>query len=226
MTKTVLVTGGNRGIGLEIVQELAKLNFKVLLGCRDVVAGIEIVKNLAGNIHVVKIDLSNSAVLRKQAQDILNAFGTIDVLVNNGAILKDGTTLSIEPNDFYQSMQVNLNAPFDLIQMLLPPMIKQNYGRIVNVTSDWGSFADGLMGPAAYSVSKAALNALTMNTAQDLPSGVKINAVHPGWVKTDMGGPSATLSTAEGAETIIWLATLDGNGPSGGFFHNKQSKEW
>jgi NAD(P)-dependent dehydrogenase (short-subunit alcohol dehydrogenase family) len=226
MTKTALVTGGNRGIGLEIVKELSGLDYKVLLGCRDVASGVEIAKGLTGDIHVVKIDLSQSVALRKQAQDILNVHGTIDVLINNGAILKDGTAFSVEPDDFYQSMQVNLNAPFDLIQMLAPHMISQSYGRIVNVTSDWGSFADGLDGPAAYSVSKAALNALTMNTAQGLPHDVKINSVHPGWIKTDMGGPSATSSTAEGAETIIWLATLSEDGPSGGFFHKKQPKEW
>lgn len=226
MTKTALVSGGNRGIGLEIVKELAELGYKVLLGCRDTVTGEIIAEGLEGDIHVVKIDLSESGVLREQAEDILDIHGAIDVLINNGAVLKDGTMLSVSPDDFYQSIQVNLNAPFDLIQMIVPQMISRNYGRIVNVSSGWGAFADGLDGPAAYSVSKAALNALTLNMAQDLPNNVKVNSADPGWVKTEMGGPSAPSSTVDAAKTIIWLATLPDDGPSGGFFHEKRVKDW
>lgn len=225
MKRTALVTGGNRGIGLEIVTELATLGFKVLMGCRNMTKGRDIAKTLSGDIEVVEIDLSNSDTLRNQAASIINKH-TIDILINNGAILKDGSTLSVPKQDFYDSIQINLISCFDLIQIITPGMIERKYGRIVNVTSDWGSFEDGLEGPAAYSVSKAALNALTMNMSHSLPNTVKVNAVHPGWIKTDMGGTSAPLSPAEGAETIIWLATLPNDGPSGGFFNQKKHKKW
>jgi len=225
MTKTALITGGNRGIGLEVVAELAALGHRVLLGCRNVAAGEKAASNLTGDITVVIVDLSNSDTLRERVGVIMAEYD-IDILVNNGAILEDGTTLSVDKQDFYNSIQVNLTAPFDLIQEITPGMVERGYGRIVNVTSDWGSFADGLDGPAAYSVTKAALNALTMNMAHDIPSYIKVNSVHPGWVRTDMGGSSAPLSTQEGAKTIVWLATLPDDGPSGGFFNQKQPKAW
>lgn len=225
MTKTALVTGGNRGLGLEVVKELADAGYKVLLGCRDVSSGQEAAANLSGDIDVVHVDLSKSDALRAQVRHLMERYD-IDILINNGAILKDGTALTVNKNDFYDSIQVNLVAAFDIIQMITPHMIERGYGRIVNVTSDWGSFADGLTGPAAYSVSKAALNALTMNMAQNLPQHVKVNSVHPGWLKTDMGGPSAPISANDGAQTIIWLATLPKDGPSGEFFHKKRAKQW
>ncbi|MCC3859618.1 SDR family NAD(P)-dependent oxidoreductase [Pseudemcibacter aquimaris] len=226
MTKTVLITGGNRGLGLETVKAMAKDGYKVLLGCRDLETGKEIASQQQGDIFAVKIDLSDSGELRKQAQDILTVHGGIDVLINNGAILTNGTISTASPEDFYQSMQVNLLAPFDLIQVILPHMIKRGYGRIVNVTSDWGSFADGLDGPLSYSVSKAALNALTLNMSSDLPNNVKVNSVNPGWLRTDMGGPSAPLAVEEGVETIKWLATLPDDGPNGGFFNQLKPIAW
>lgn len=225
MTKTALVTGGNRGLGLEVVKDLSALGFKVLLGCRNVDDGKKIAASLHGNIKVVQVDLSDSDILRDQISDILED-DTVDILINNGAVLKDGSALSVGKEDFYQSMQVNLTAPFDIIQMAVPSMIRNGYGRIVNVTSDWGSFADGLTGPVGYSVSKAALNALTMNMAHSLPHNVKVNSVHPGWLKTDMGGSNAPQPISDGSETVVWLATLPADGPTGGFFHDKEPKDW
>ncbi|MEM8681130.1 MAG: SDR family NAD(P)-dependent oxidoreductase, partial [Planctomycetota bacterium] len=96
----------------------------------------------------------------------------------------------------------------------------------VNISSGWGSFAEGLAGPAAYSVSKAALNALTLTLSQSVPAEVKVNAVCPGWVRTDMGGPSASRSPKEGAETAVWLATLPADGPTGGFFRDRRRIAW
>lgn len=225
MAKTALVTGGNRGLGLEVVKDLSALGFKVLLGCRNVDDGEKAAGTLPGDIEVVKVDLSNSDILRGQISTIL-AKHTIDILINNGGILKDGSALNVEREDFYQSMQVNLTAPFDIIQLVVPSMVRNGYGRVVNVTSDWGSFADGMFGPMSYAVSKAALNALTMNMAHDLPRNVKVNSVHPGWLKTEMGGPSAPQPISDGSVTIVWLATLPGDGPSGGFFHDKEPKDW
>jgi NAD(P)-dependent dehydrogenase (short-subunit alcohol dehydrogenase family) len=105
-------------------------------------------------------------------------------------------------------------------------MLERGYGRIVNVSSGWGSFAEGLEGPASYSVTKAALNALTVSLARTLRGDVKVNSCCPGWVRTRMGGREADLSPAEGADTIVWLATLPPEGPSGGFFRARQRIAW
>ncbi|MBT5187123.1 MAG: SDR family NAD(P)-dependent oxidoreductase [Kordiimonadaceae bacterium] len=226
MTRLALVTGGNRGLGLEIAKGLAAQEYKVLLGCRNLEQGNQAASNIAGDVEAVHLDLSNSNILRNQIKEILSTYPKIDVLINNAAILIRDEIFDIDEEDFYATMQINLNAAFDLIQLITPTMIKQNYGRIVNITSDFGSFKDGLLGPVSYSVSKAALNALTMNVARTLPDTVKINSVHPGWLKTDMGGLDAPLSIIEGAETPIWLATLEDDGPTGLFFHQKELKQW
>lgn len=132
MSKTALVTGGNRGLGLEIVKELAARGYTTLLGCRDVDQGSEAAVDLHGDIKVVHVDLSDSATLRKQVKDILERHD-IDILINNGAILKDGSVLDAEPQDFYDSVQVNLVSCFDLIQEILPCMTRRGYGRIVKI---------------------------------------------------------------------------------------------
>ncbi|MCP5380831.1 MAG: SDR family NAD(P)-dependent oxidoreductase [Kordiimonadaceae bacterium] len=226
MTKQALITGGNRGLGLEVCKALAGQGVKILMGCRDIMKGREIAASIPGDVEAVYINLSNSSKLRAQAKAVLRDYGPIDILVNNGAILKNGAILDAKRKDFYDSVQVNLVAAFDLIQIIVPGMVERGYGRIVNVTSDWGSFADGLTGPVSYSVTKAALNALTMNMAHSMPDNVKVNSVHPGWLKTEMGGAAAPLTAADGAETVVWLATLPDAGPNGGFYHLKTKKAW
>ncbi len=226
MPRTVLITGGNRGLGLEVVKKMALLGHNVLLGCRDLKRGQDLATRTYGKIKAVEMDLSNSKILRAKTAAILDAHGPIDILINNAAILKDGDVLGTKSTDFYESVQVNLIACFDLIQMVLPKMIERDYGRIVNVTSDWGSFADGLNGPVSYSVTKAALNAMTLNMSHTLPKNIKINSVHPGWLRTDMGGEAAPLSAEEGAETVVWLANAPAIASSGGFYHRKMIKEW
>lgn len=226
MTRTVLVTGGNRGLGLEVVKKMALMGHNVLLGCRDLKQGQDLATRTYGKIKAVEMDLSNSKILRAKTAAIIDDYGPIDVLINNAAILKEGNALSTRSRDFYESVQVNLIACFDLIQLVLPKMIERDYGRIVNVTSDWGSFADGLNGPVSYSVTKAALNAMTLNISHTLPKNVKINAVHPGWLRTDMGGDAAPLSAEEGAKTVVWLANAPAIASSGGFYHRKMIKAW
>ena len=157
---------------------------------------------------------------------ILTSFPQIDVLVNNAGILENGSMMDVNMDDFYHSMCVNFEAPYELIRALVPQMSNRSYGRIVNISSGWGSFSDGLNGPAAYSVSKAALNALTLSFSQAVSNNIKINAMCPGWVRTRMGGATATRSPEEGAETAIWLATLSENGPNGGFFRDKKPIAW
>ena len=224
MKRTALVTGANRGIGLAIAKGLAAQEHNILMGCRNVDAVK--VDEIEINAIPVQLNLSNRETTAKDLDTILSNYPQIDVLVNNAGILEYGSMLEVSLDDFYHSIRVNFEAPYELIHTLTPQMIKRGYGRIVNITSGWGAFSDGLNGPAAYSVSKAALNALTLSTSQALPKNVKINAMCPGWVRTQMGGASATRSPEEGAETAIWLATLDDNGPNGGFFRDKQPIAW
>jgi NAD(P)-dependent dehydrogenase (short-subunit alcohol dehydrogenase family) len=123
-------------------------------------------------------------------------------------------------------MEVMVAAPLDLIRMNLPHWRAQGWGRIVNLSSGWGAHAEGLEGPGAYGVAKAALNALTRVLPRDLPTGVKVNACCPGWVATRMGGPNAPLTPEQGADTPIWLALLPEDGPTGGFFRRRQPVAW
>ena len=224
MKRTALVTGANRGIGLAIAQGLAAQEFNVLMGSRNVDA----VKVDATKINAsaVQLNLSDRETLADNLNSILTSFPQIDVLVNNAGILENGSMMDVSMDDFYHSMRVNFEAPYELIRALVPQMSNRSYGRIVNISSGWGSFSDGLNGPGAYSVSKAALNALTLSFSQAVPNNVKINAMCPGWVRTRMGGATATRSPEEGAETAIWLATLSENGPNGGFFRDKKPIAW
>lgn len=216
---SALVTGANRGIGLAIAEGLVALGHDVTIGARNPEAGRKAADDLG--CRAAHIDLSDpetyfSAVTKA---------GGFDVLVNNAGILKDVSLLSPE-SDFAEAMEVMVSAPLDLIRLCVPHWQSTGWGRIVNLSSEWGSFAEGLEGPGAYGVAKAALNALTKALPRDLPPGVKINALCPGWVATRMGGSEAPKSTAEGAQTALWLATLPDDGPTGGFFRDGKPMAW
>ncbi|HSH09895.1 MAG TPA: SDR family NAD(P)-dependent oxidoreductase, partial [Oceanipulchritudo sp.] len=216
--KRALVTGANRGIGKAIAAGLAEIDdMEVLLGSRILSHGQAVAAGMGSNVTAVELDLENRETMGSQVQAILAAHGPIDILVNNAGILEDGSLLEVPDTDFDASLRVNLVAPFDLIRLLAPGMVARGYGRIVNLSSGWGSFSEGLGGPVSYAVSKAALNALTVKAAKDLSGNVKVNSMCPGWVKTDMGGPNAERSPEQGADTAIWLATLPDDGPTGKF---------
>jgi NAD(P)-dependent dehydrogenase (short-subunit alcohol dehydrogenase family) len=170
--------------------------------------------------------LSDADNLVARARSIEAEYGAIDILVNNAAVMQEGSGLEIGPGEFRHSIEVNAISPFALIHVLGAGMRDRGWGRVVNVSSDWGSFAEGLAGPIAYSVSKATLDALTVSFARTLGSTVKVNACCPGWVRTRMGGEAATRSPEEGADTPIWLATLPDDGPTGGFFRDRKPMEW
>ncbi len=217
--KKVLVTGGNRGIGLAIAEGLITSGHDVLVGSRDIAAGNKVAEKIGAT--AVEIDVSNPDSISRAVAET----GPVDVLINNAGILGSGGVLD-DPNDFSESMAVMLHGPFLLMHHLVPTMISNGYGRVVNVSSGWGAFSDGVEGPGAYGVAKAALNALTVSAARGLPKSVKINAMCPGWVRTRMGGMAATRSPKQGADTAIWLATLDDDGPNGGFFRDRQPIDW
>lgn len=217
--RRALVTGGNRGIGFAIARGLKATGLTVVIGARDAGAGRTAAAELG--VESVHLDLMAPETFRTA----LDAAGPIDVLVNNAGVLHDVSLIG-EDSDFDEAMQIMVRAPYALIRALVPGMAARGYGRIVNLSSGWGSFAEGLGGPGAYGVAKASLNALTKSMARDLPASVKINAMCPGWVRTRMGGPSASLSPDEGADTAIWLATLPDDGPTGGFFRRRKAIAW
>jgi NAD(P)-dependent dehydrogenase (short-subunit alcohol dehydrogenase family) len=216
---SVLVTGGNRGIGLAIARALHALGHRVTIGARDAAAGEAAAREIGCGWLAMDLAAPESyfAAMTKA--------GGFDALVNNAGVLHDVSLLDAE-SDFDEAMQVMVAAPLDLIRLNLPHWRTTGWGRIVNLSSGWGSFAEGLGGPGAYGVAKAALNALTRALPRDLPRGVKVNAMCPGWVATRMGGAGAPLSPAAGADTAVWLATLPEDGPTGGFFRRRKPIPW
>ena len=217
--KTALVTGGNRGIGRAIAEGLKELGLDVIICARDPAAGQATAAALQA--RSVALDVADPASIDAAVAEI----GPVDVLVNNAGVLGTGGVLE-DVGEFATAMAVMVSGPHRLMHHLAPAMAAQNYGRIVNLSSGWGSFAEGLGGPASYGVAKAALNALTLAAARTLPSTVKVNALCPGWVRTDMGGPGATRSPEQGADTALWLATLEEAGPTGGFFRDRRRIDW
>ncbi len=216
---SALITGGNRGIGRAIAVGLKDKGCAVTIGARSEEEGRRAAFELG--VSFVRIDLTEADT----SFDAITQAGGFDILVNNAGVLTDVSLLSAK-SDFDQAMEVMVSAPLDLIRMHLPHWRQTGWGRVVNISSGWGSHAEGLGGPGAYGVAKASLNALTRALVRDLPAGVKINACDPGWVNTRMGGPSAPLSPAQGADTPIWLALLPDDGPTGGFFRARQPVGW
>jgi NAD(P)-dependent dehydrogenase (short-subunit alcohol dehydrogenase family) len=229
MTRTAIVTGANRGIGLAIARKLAELGHQVLLGSRDLKVGEDAVQSLRRpglNLEPVQIDLTSAATVDAAIRAIQKSGRQVDTLVNNAGVLHEKPLLELTDEEIADSIAVHLAGPLRLIRALAPSMIACGYGRIVNLSSGWGSFAEGMEGPGMYGVTKAALNALTVRLAKELPSTVKVNALCPGWVRTRMGGQGATRSPDEGADTAVWLATLPEDGPTGGFFRDRKPIEW
>jgi NAD(P)-dependent dehydrogenase (short-subunit alcohol dehydrogenase family) len=220
--RTALVTGANRGIGLAIAQGLAaRGDVHVLAAARNMSAIAP-----TSNVTPVALDLSSAESRAAGIAAILKAHPAIDILVNNAGVLHNGALLTLDESLLTNTVEVNYRAPIDLIRALAPGMVSRGYGRIVNLSSGWGAFDDGLTGPPSYSMTKAALNGLTLSLSHELPPNVKVNSCCPGWVRTDMGGPNATRAPEHGAETPIWLATLPDNGPSGKFFRDKREIAW
>ena len=216
--RTALVTGGNRGIGLAIAEGLRQ-DHRVVLGVRDRAAGRQAAARMG--CDWVHLDLEDPASLGPAVTRI----GGIDVLINNAGVLSHRSMME-DPAGFETAMQVMVHAPYHLIGACRPHMAEAGWGRIVNVSSGWGAFGEGLQGPGPYGVAKAALNALTHALPRDLPKTIKINAMCPGWVHTRMGGPDAPRTPEQWADTALWLARLPDDGPTGGFFRDRKPIAW
>lgn len=231
--KIAVVTGGNRGIGFETCRQLAKLGLQVVLTSRDAEKGDRAAQTLSQEgltviPHPLIVTEPESVT---QLVDFVQAkFGRVDVLVNNAGIYLDRDESSVfeaEIDTIRETLETNTYAPLRLAQAIVPLMQSQNYGRIVNVSSGMGQLTDMGGGSVGYRLSKTALNAVTRILAAELQgTNILVNSVCPGWVQTDMGGVGATRSPAQGAETIVWLATLSDNGATGGFFRDRQPIAW
>lgn len=267
--KIVLVTGGNRGIGLEICRQLDALGCTVILCSRDIDKGRHAAMALSRNVFVLQLDVTDEASISALFETVSARFGRLDVLINNA-----GTGAQNEPAKpsaaekvkkiletrlkgvFHMAqrfspglrkagigiriagasdtsllrvkaiMDTNFYGPWRMIQSFLPLLLKSDDGRIINISSGMGQLHSLTGIYPGYSLSKASLNALTIMFSNELKShGVKVNALCPGWVKTDMGGPNAPLAVSEGADTAVWLAT-EAEIPNGKFFRKRMEIPW
>ena len=231
--RIAVVTGGNKGLGFEICRQLAVQGIHVVLTERDETRGLRAVKTLQEhNLNVIfhPVDVTNDRSVRTLGTYMARTHGGCDILVNNAGISLRGSgrsVLTTPLEDFEVTLDTNFYGALRMCQSLVPLMQKRRYGRVVNLSSGMGQLDDMEDGWAAYRVSKTALNALTrMVAAATADDGVLVNSVCPGWVRTDMGGPSASRGVRKGAETAVWLATLPNNGPSGGFFRDREAIPW
>lgn len=224
--RSALVTGANRGIGLATCRALAERGLRVVASARRGADAAAAAHEIGSGALAEELDLSREESVRSSAERLRRAGVEIDVLVNNGGVLFEGDALSTPPAEFRAAVEVNLLGALACCRAFVPGMLERGYGRVVNVSSGWGSFAEGLEGPASYSITKAALNALTVSLARALRGDVKVNSCCPGWVRTRMGGRGADLSPEEGADTVVWLATLPPEGPSGGFYRARERIAW
>jgi NAD(P)-dependent dehydrogenase (short-subunit alcohol dehydrogenase family) len=215
-----VVTGGNRGIGYEVCRQLATLGYDVVLGARDPGKGARAAADLG--VRACEIDVADEASVEAAAAWVAGELGRCDVVVNNAAILYDtwARASSADLGEVHAAMETNLFGAWRTTLAFLPLLRQSAHGRVVNVSSEGGSLSGMSAGTPAYSVSKAALNALTRVLAAELRSeGILVNAVCPGWTATDMGGHGGR-PVAEGAASVVWAVTLPDDGPTGGFFRD------
>jgi NAD(P)-dependent dehydrogenase (short-subunit alcohol dehydrogenase family) len=267
--KTIIVSGGNRGIGLEICRQLDELGHLVILGSRDFIKGQEAARSFSKNLIVKQLDVTNEESIQHLFEFVKSTFGKLDILINNAGIgatrnnqgesglrkvknfmeknsgiarkliqktipimkkagidvqkkeAKDISLLLVK-----QFMETNFYGPWRMIQVFIPLLKESENGRIINMSSGMGELQNLSGVSPGYSLSKTSLNALTIMFSNELKKeGIKVNAMCPGWVKTDMGGPNATREVNEGADTAVWLAT-EKNIPTGKFFRDRNEIGW
>jgi NAD(P)-dependent dehydrogenase (short-subunit alcohol dehydrogenase family) len=230
-----VVTGASRGLGLETCRQLAGKGYRVVLTARRDDAGRAAAASLrdAGlDVRFQPLDVTDEAAVERLVEFVRLELERLDVLVNNAGIFPDPWPGAGGEGVFEASLETvrrafetNALGPLRLCQALIPLMYGR--GRVVNVSSGMGQLSDMNGGCPGYRLSKTALNAVTRIFADELQgTAVKVNSVCPGWVRTDMGGPEATLSVEEGARGIVWAATLPDDGPSGGFFRHGEAIPW
>lgn len=231
--RVALVTGANRGLGFETARQLLGKGLSVILAGRDASA----LERARGSLPeqdqrraiTVQLDVTSVESITSAQRALSETVGAVDVLVNNAAVLlaENDDVLSIPADDYRRTFETNLFGVIEVSRAFVPAMARTRYGRVVNVSSGAAQLATMSAYAPAYSISKTSVNAFTRILADTYRSdGVLVNAVDPGWVRTDMGGSSAPRSPQEGADTIVWLATLPDDGPTGGFFRDRRAIAW
>jgi len=239
--KIALITGANKGIGFETARQLGAKNITVIIGTRDAKKGeaaAEQLRNQGIDANPIVIDVADQKSIKSAAARIKKDFGRLDILVNNAGIMLDdpenkNSASGVEV--FRQTFETNVFGLIATTEAFLPLIRKSPAGRIVNLSSILGSIAYqatpgsptyGFSRPS-YNVSKAAVNAYTVQLAYQLKdTNIKVNAAHPGWVKTDMGGEGANMEIEDGAKTSVALATIDKDGPNGSYLHMGEPIPW
>lgn len=230
--KVALITGANRGIGFETALGLAERGFLALVGARrqeDAEQAAERIREQGHEAMAVQVDVTDISSIIALERMLNNDPGRLDVLINNAGVYLDPHegVFEIPESLMRETMEVNFYGPFHLLRALAPLLRLSESGTVVNVSSGYGALNGMAGGSPAYRISKTALNALTRIAAAELrPDGVRVNAVCPGWVGTEMGGPDAPRTPKEGAKGIIWAAMLPKGSPTSGFFRNGNPIAW
>jgi len=231
MSKVALITGANRGIGLETGKQLLKRDFSVVFTMRNMATGRPIVDEIRQAYKKAwfhQLDVTEEQSIADLARYINESHDHIDVLLNNAAILKDENHASVLTSlqDMRETMETNLYGPLMVTRALIPFLKKSDDSRVINLSSTMGQLSSMGAGYAAYRISKTALNSLTLIQSKELArEGIKVNSMCPGWVRTDMGGSNAERPVEKGAETAVWLST-EGKIPTGKFFKDKKEIPW
>lgn len=241
--KVALITGGNRGIGFETAKKLGEAGITVVIGVRDVAKGEAAAKELIAQgikAEVAHYDAADPRSVETVYRYLDQKYGKLDILINNAGVLKEdlvgkNNSSTVSQSVLKETFQINLFAVVELTQKLLPLIKKAPAGRIVNLSSILASqtlhsMDNSPIDPAkglAYNASKTALNVFTIHLAHELRgTSIKVNSAHPGWVKTELGGSHAPMEVSDSWKTSVRLATLDENGPTGGFFHEGDALPW
>jgi NAD(P)-dependent dehydrogenase (short-subunit alcohol dehydrogenase family) len=233
MAGRALISGGARGIGRGIARGLAERSYRVAITARDEATARgtanELSQGVSGTVTGFALEVTDHESVESLVADVASGFGGLDALVNNAGIMGpySETAGGVDLDEAHRIIETNLFGAWRLTQAALPRLRESGHGRIVNVSSGMGQLSDMGRGAPPYRVSKAGLNALTRILAnEEREHGILVNSMCPGWVRTDMGGPSAMRSVEEGADTGIWLATLPDGGPTGGFYRDREPIPW
>ena len=223
-----LITGANKGIGLQVAKELS-VSMTILLGSRDLgrgnLAKDDILKyNAKAVVDIIQLDMDDVNSMQKAREHISENYKVLDVLINNAAIFEEGSPSEISQESLSRQVNTNLLGPWFLTQYLMELMQKSKDPRIVNVSSGAGQTANLTSSHTGYRVSKLGLSGFTKMLASEF-TDMSINVMCPGWVRTDMGGSNADRSVEEGADTIVWLASM-ANPPTGKFFRDRKEIDW
>ena len=228
--RVALVSCANRGIGLAVTRGIAERGATAFLGARDLAAGEAAAAALRADglaVHAVQLDVADRASIAAAVATIDVVHGRLDVLVNNAGVLVYDNVLDVDPDTADRFWTINALGPWLLAAAAVPLMRRNGWGRVVNVSTEMASLTRMTVSAPSYRVSKAALNAATRLLAAELEgSGILVNAVSPGWVRSEMGGPDAPRSIEQGCASILWGVDLPDAGPNGGFFQDGAALPW